>query len=588
MIGGPLGRSNGAGMSQQLEYAGTTTRRGRRNWLLPSRWGVSLMAMFLVLVGMTVLAYALARSRETLTLHSLAEADAIALTQHFQNEIDEQLRVFRRLKWNYIAGGYKNLQDLRHDVIEVQQTNPGFLEVGEADADWPVLWGWPANNSEIPSDLMSNPEWWAAVKPEKKNPRDITAVWLEKKTNPKCMALVMPLSVGEGDTNSRMLVARMTPMPLVEKLLDARTRSNDNVEIADGSVTFYRLGATQAKHNRYWEEQLARFANRHWIVRLGPSPDQVASRMTMASSILIGGLLASCLITLAFYQILRYRAVDLKQTERHLAALESLNEISSAISGKLGSGKEIMQQLADAARELLGMSRSIFTLLDPQNYCMRMYASSGDIPAAVPPVFPLEQMPVMRRCLIAGDVLFAENTAEMTEPVNRQMVEASAARAMIMIPLAVERRSICLMSLSDSQTRKFTDADRRLARLLGSQASVILANNQLYEQTRQGLETQRQLHEQAGRDAQAKAILLRELHHRVKNNLAGIVGLLSMHEPDLPQSAQQWLERVRERIRTMARAHDLFSGGDPPKEIYQLVSQAVSSAPAASTALAAA
>src|SRR5205814_6839497 len=133
------------------------------------------------------------------------------------------------------------------------------------------------------------------------------------------------------------------------------------------------------------------------------------------------------------------------------------------------------------------------------------------------------------------------------------------------------------MAISDSRPRKFTDADRRLARLLGSQASVILANNQLYEQTRAGLELQRQLHEQAGRDAEAKAILLRELHHRVKNNLAGIVGLLSIHEPDLTPSAQQWLERVRERIQTMARAHDLFSGGIERVSLQQLVQQVLPS-----------
>jgi len=577
MIVLPLGRSHGAGMSQQLDYASRKTRSARGGWLLPSRWGVSLVATFIVLSGMTVLAYALARSRETITLHSLAEADAIALTQHFQNEVDEQLRVFRRLKWNYIAGRYKDTEALQRDAIAMQKGNPVFLEVGYADAEGRVKWVWPPANSQIPSNLTSHPEWTAAMKPERKNPRDITAVWLDKKTNPKLMALVMPLSVGEGESNSPMMLARMNPMPLVENLLDARIRSSDNVEITDGSITFYRLGAVPATHNRYWEEQLARFANRHWMVRLGPSPDQVASRMRMANSILLGGLLATCLITLAFYQILRYRAVDLRETARHLAALESLNEISTAISAKLGSGKEIMQQLADAARRLMGMSRSIFTLLDPKDYCMRVYASSGDIPQAVPTVFPLEHMPVMRRCLIAGDVLFAENTAEMTEPVNRDMIEVSKSRAMIMIPLRVEHRSIGLMALSDSRPRKFTDADKRLARLLGSQASVILANNQLYEQTREGLETQRQLHEQADRDAQAKAILLRELHHRVKNNLAGIVGLLSMHDPDLTQSAQQWLERVRERIGTMARAHDLFSGGIERVNLQQLVQQVLPS-----------
>src|SRR5205085_5572678 len=141
----------------------------------------------------------------------------------------------------------------------------------------------------------------------------------------------------------------------------------------------------------------------------------------------------------------------------------------------------------------------------------------------------------------------------------------------------VQNRSIGIMALSDSRPRKFTDADRRLARLLGSQASVILANNQLYEQMREGLEQQKQLHEQAGRDAQAKAILLRELHHRVKNNLAGIVGLLSMHEPDLPDSARQWLGRVTERIQTMARAHELFSGGIERVSLQQLVQQVLPS-----------
>ncbi len=571
-----LGGNRGAGMSQQLDYAGQKTRSGG-NWALPVRWAMSLVALFLVLIGVTLLTHALARSRETLTLHSLAEADAIGFTKKFQSEIDEQLRVLRRLKWNYIGGRYKKREDLKAAALEIQRTNPFFLEIGEADADGHVLWVSSSERSLIPSNLKLHPEWWAAVKPEQANPRDITAVWLDKRNNPKYMALVMPLSLGESDPGERMLLARVTPQPFVERMIDPRTRANDNIEMSDGTITFYRLGPAQAKHNLYCEEQLARFANRQWQVRLGPSAAQMASKMSLDRWILICGVFASCLITLSFYQILRYRAADMRQTERHLAALESLNQISTAISGKLGSGQEIMQQLADAARRLLGLSRSIFTLVDPKGYCMRTYASSGDIPPGVPPVFPLEQMPVMRRCLISGDVLFAENTSEMTEAVNRDMLRASESRAMIMIPLRVEHRSIGIMALSDSRPRKFTDADRRLARLLGSQASVILANNRLYEQMREGMELQKQLHEQAGRDAQAKAILLRELHHRVKNNLAGIVGLLSMHEPDLSPSTQQWLERVRERIGTMARAHDLFSGGIERVNLQQLVQQVLPS-----------
>jgi two-component sensor histidine kinase len=79
------------------------------------------------------------------------------------------------------------------------------------------------------------------------------------------------------------------------------------------------------------------------------------------------------------------------------------------------------------------------------------------------------------------------------------------------------------------------------------------------------------LHEQARRDADAKATLLHELNHRVKNNLASLVGLLSMGTPDMPPEAQRWLDRVIERINAMARAHDLFSAGAPAVPLRELI-----------------
>jgi two-component sensor histidine kinase len=88
---------------------------------------------------------------------------------------------------------------------------------------------------------------------------------------------------------------------------------------------------------------------------------------------------------------------------------------------------------------------------------------------------------------------------------------------------------------------------------------VILANNRLYDQTH--------------RDAQTKATLLRELHHRVKNNLAGIVGLLAINQPDLPPATRHWLDRAVERIQMMAKAHDLFIGGLDRVGLRQLVEQ---------------
>ncbi|MGH7213511.1 MAG: histidine kinase dimerization/phosphoacceptor domain -containing protein, partial [Tepidisphaeraceae bacterium] len=94
----------------------------------------------------------------------------------------------------------------------------------------------------------------------------------------------------------------------------------------------------------------------------------------------------------------------------------------------------------------------------------------------------------------------------------------------------------------------FTRDQLEMAQLFATRAAAAVENARL--------------HGQARRDAETKAMLLRELNHRVKNVLSGIVGLLSMNTPpELTVAAREWLARVTERIGTIARTHELFVGG---------------------------
>ena len=99
----------------------------------------------------------------------------------------------------------------------------------------------------------------------------------------------------------------------------------------------------------------------------------------------------------------------------------------------------------------------------------------------------------------------------------------------------------------------------RMAKLLASRAAVAIESSRL--------------HHRAQLDAAAKATLLRELNHRVKNNLAAISGLLSIGQPPLDAPALAWLDRAVERINTMARAHELFTGGAGDVSLPQLIDQ---------------
>jgi two-component sensor histidine kinase len=119
------------------------------------------------------------------------------------------------------------------------------------------------------------------------------------------------------------------------------------------------------------------------------------------------------------------------------------------------------------------------------------------------------------------------------------------------------------MVLSRHKVGPFSSNQLELARMFSSRVAAVI------EMTR--------LHHQTVSDAEAKAILLRELNHRVKNNLSAIITLLSLHRPPLAADARRWLDRAIERIGAMAQAHDLFSIGADRVTLQELVDRTVQS-----------
>ncbi len=88
------------------------------------------------------------------------------------------------------------------------------------------------------------------------------------------------------------------------------------------------------------------------------------------------------------------------------------------------------------------------------------------------------------------------------------------------------------------------------------------------------------LAERARRDAQTKAILLREVNHRVKNNLTSIIGLLNAEArfargADTADVADA-MKSVAGRVQGMAGAHELLSAaGWTPLPLSQLAQQII-------------
>src|SRR5919108_5810096 len=114
------------------------------------------------------------------------------------------------------------------------------------------------------------------------------------------------------------------------------------------------------------------------------------------------------------------------------------------------------------------------------------------------------------------------------------------------------------------------------SRLRVHRAEVALkrANQQLRELADQNYE----LYEKARADAEERALLLKELDHRVRNNLSVIMGLLSMERNRRPaRPAAEALATLEQRLRSFLLVHEALRRqnyrGVPAREIAEKLAQ---------------
>lgn len=709
----------------------------------PRRDVLLLAAALALLVGLALLLHQLARWYERSRLHELAEQEALRLAQDVQGSVDEQLRQLRKLKSQWMRGRHRGPGEFEKAARDLQSEYSQFRTIAGLDTDGACRWVTPASGNEalINAELGADPFWKPAIETARAEESETATAWSVDATQHPSVGIVLPLA-GEGENAAMapLLVARVDMHRVIESTIGEGPPRRFAVSLHDGPTPILSVGPRDGLVTFGADAQLVRVANRSWFLRVVPREASSPGVGLRSSWVLWLGVPAAVFVTLLLSRLLAYRRRQVIETKKYVAALESLSEISTAVSGKLGAGRQILDQLAESARQLLQMQRSGVALVDETTGNLEIYALAGDVPTSARRRFPLSEVPATRRCVDGGELIMeGDMLAADAGDVNRAILTEFDARSVVMIPLHVEGKCLGMMALSGSRPRDFSETDRRLARLVGAQAAVILANNRLYGQARTTLDVQRdllaqqdklyaasaaiyqaatfrqsvqeiaergpellacdmcvvnlvsedgkgvvvaaatgelaervlgkhvplagsngeralregrpivvedangpesrvhkafrevlkigsimyvplhgsdrrpmgmlsvirhkpsrftdsqrrvaqvfadraaaaienaRLHDQTRKDAQTKAVLLRELHHRVKNNLAGIVALLSVNQPELSPAAQQWLDRAIERIGNMARAHDLFSGGMDKVEVEELVRQIVPS-----------
>ena len=116
------------------------------------------------------------------------------------------------------------------------------------------------------------------------------------------------------------------------------------------------------------------------------------------------------------------------------------------------------------------------------------------------------------------------------------------------VPLLDRGQVIGMITMDRETVSPFDPDEIELAQALANHAAVALSNARMYESLQHANELQ--------------YMLLRELHHRVKNNLQLVSSLLNLRSMDVDEGATRLIDELRTHIQALAATHDnIFQPG---------------------------
>jgi two-component sensor histidine kinase len=231
------------------------------------------------------------------------------------------------------------------------------------------------------------------------------------------------------------------------------------------------------------------------------------------------------------------RAQQHDRQQAQLEELRALARVSEAVTAPQYLD-EMLHVVTDMAAQTMNAAVCSIFLLDERGETLEMRsAKRTSSPYRQRSPQPVEEG-VVGWVVRHGKGTYVRNVQEDPRYANRELARTEGLVSMLCEPLSVRDKVIGVLACYTNEERSFSEEQAALFSTVANQTALAIENAQLI----------------------TNAAIVREMHHRIKNNLQSVAMLMQMQIPDAEGlDTRQVLETNINRIRSIASVHEALS-----------------------------
>jgi two-component sensor histidine kinase len=168
---------------------------------------------------------------------------------------------------------------------------------------------------------------------------------------------------------------------------------------------------------------------------------------------------------------------------------------------------------------------------------------------------PTDDFPLQREALQTRRPVVVPNTK--TDPRWFTYPETSYIHSFLLLPIFTQDKVYGLLTIEHQDPGAYSQETAEKLLPFSHAAAIAFARSELYEQLNAELEAKQRAQEELAASNQQKDTLLKEIHHRVKNNLSLISSLINLQSYHTEEPAiQELLEQLRGKILSISLVHE--------------------------------